>query len=180
MTYGRRAVNFRFRRYPVDARSGFLSCCDQPLGAILERPREQKRRARVGHHHSSPTCMGYRSYRCDCLPGFGPGGTPAFDLNDFGDFLGVRARRRTVAAVASYTCVPPFVSVFVTELAEFRIQTATPVNKGASAVSERVRVFVEIEPIPPVFWEDSGAGGGREKGAPGRRVVGLNRGANGE
>ena len=34
--------------------------------------------------------------------------------------------------------------------------------------------------MPPVFSESIGAGGGREKGAPERRVVGLKRGANGE
>ena len=95
-------------------------------------------------------------------------------------FLGVRAIRRTVAAVASHTCLSPYVSVIVTKLAEFRVQTATHVNKGVSAVSERVRVFVAIEAMPPVFSEGSGAGGGREKGAPERRVVGLKRGANGE
>ena len=59
-------------------------------------------------------------------------------------FRGVRARRRTVAAVASHTCLPPSVSVIVTKLAEFRVETATRVNKGMSAVSERVRVFVAI------------------------------------
>ena len=32
--------------------------------------------------------------------------------------------------------------------------------------------------MPPVFSEGIGAGGGREKGAPERRVVGLKRGAN--
>ena len=34
--------------------------------------------------------------------------------------------------------------------------------------------------MPPIFSEDSGAGGGREKGAPKRRVVGLKRSANGK
>ena len=34
--------------------------------------------------------------------------------------------------------------------------------------------------MPPVFSEGSGAGGGREKGDPEMRVVGLRRGANGE
>ena len=29
--------------------------------------------------------MGYRGYRCDCLPGPGPGGTLAIDLNDSDD-----------------------------------------------------------------------------------------------
>ena len=60
-------------------------------------------------------------------------------------FLGVRARRRSVAAVASHTCLPPSVSVIVTivtKLAEFRVQTATRVNKGVSAVTETVRIFV--------------------------------------
>ena len=57
-------------------------------------------------------------------------------------FLGMRARRRSVAAIASHTCLPPSVSVIVNNLAEFRVQTATRVNKGVFAVSERVRVFV--------------------------------------
>ena len=76
--------------------------------------------------------------------------------------------------------MPSSVSVIVTTLAEFRVQTDTCVNKGVSAVSDRVRVFVAIEAMPPVFSEGSGAGGGREKGAPQRRVVGLKRGSNGE
>ena len=46
------------------------------------------------------------------------------------------------------------------------------------AVSERVRVYVAIQAMPPVFSEDSGEGEGREKDAPERRVVGLKRGAN--
>ena len=67
----------------------------------------------------------------------------------------------------------PSVSVFVTELAEFRVQTATRVNKGVSAVSEIVRVFVAIKAMPPFFSGGSGAGGRREKDAPERRAVGL-------
>ena len=85
VTCRRRAVNFWCGRYLVDARSGFRSGCDQPLSASQERPQELKRRATVGHH-GSQTCTGYRGYRCDCLPGLGPGGTPAFDLNDCDDF----------------------------------------------------------------------------------------------
>ena len=86
VTYRRRAVKFRCARYLVDARWGFRSGCRQPLGAFRERSREQKRRVMVGHHHGSQTCMGYRGCRCDCLPGLGAGGTPAFDLNDCNDF----------------------------------------------------------------------------------------------
>ena len=86
VTYRRRAVNFRCGRYLVDARSGFHSGCGQPLSAFREQPRELKRRARVGRHHRSQTCIGYRGYRCDCVPGLGPGGTPALDLNDCDDF----------------------------------------------------------------------------------------------
>ena len=74
------SCQFRCGRYLVDARSGFRSGCGQPLSAFRERPREQKRRARVGHHHGSQTRNGYRGYICDCLPGLGPGGTPAFNL----------------------------------------------------------------------------------------------------
>ena len=76
--------------------------------------------------------------------------------------------------------MPPSVSVIVTKLAVFRVQTATGVNKGVSAVSERVRVFVAIEAMPPVFSEGIGPGGGREKAAPERRVIGLKRSVNGE
>ena len=65
-------------------------------------------------------------------------------------------------------------------MAEFRVRTATRANKGVSAVSERVRVFVTTKAMPPVFSESGGAGGGREKGASERRVVGLKRGANSE
>ena len=92
VTYCRRAVNFRCRKYPVDARSGFRSGCGQPLGAFRERSREQKRRVRVGHHHGGQTCTGYRGYRCDCLLGLGPGGTPAFDLKDCNDFSCAREK----------------------------------------------------------------------------------------
>ena len=92
----------------------------------------------------------------------------------------MRERKRTVAAVASHTCVPPSASVFVTKLAELRVQTATRVNKGVSAFLERVFVFVAIEAMPPVFQKGSGEGGEREKGTPDMRVVGLKRGANGE
>ena len=86
VTYRRRAVNFRCGRYLVDSCSGFRSGRGQPLSAFRERPREQKRRARVGRHHGNQTCIGYRGYRCICLPGLGPGGTPAFDLNDCDNF----------------------------------------------------------------------------------------------
>ena len=85
----------------------------------------------------------------------------------------VRARRLAVAAVASHTCLPPSVSVIVTKLAEFRVQTATRVNKGVPAVSEGMCAFVAVETMSPVFSEGSGAGGGREKAAPERKVVGL-------
>ena len=76
--------------------------------------------------------------------------------------------------------MPPSVSIIVTKLAEFRVQTATRVYKEVSAVSERVRVFVAIQAMSPIFSEDSGAGGGREKGAPERRVIGFKRSANGK
>ena len=86
VTYRRRTVICRCGKYQAGARSGFHSGWGQPLGPFREQPREQRRRARVGHHHVGQTCMGYRGYRCDCLPGLGPGGTPAFDLNDCDDF----------------------------------------------------------------------------------------------
>ena len=94
VTYRRRAVNFRCARYLVDARSGFCSGCGQPLSEFRERPREQKTRARVGHHHGSQTCIGYRGYRCDSLTGLGPAGIPAFDLNDCDHFSSC-AREKT-------------------------------------------------------------------------------------
>ena len=80
-----RTVTCRRGTCKAGARSGFRSGCGQPLGAFREEPREQKRRARVGRHHGGQTCMGYRGYRCDCLPGPGPGGTLAIDLNDSDD-----------------------------------------------------------------------------------------------
>ena len=101
-------------------------------------------------------------------------------MNGCDDFLVVCASRLAVAAVASHTCLPSSASVIVTKLAEFRVQTATRVNKGVSAVSERVRIFVVIEAMSPIFSEGSGTGGGREKGAPEKRVVGLKRSANGK
>ena len=85
VTYRHRPVNFRCGKNLVDARSGFRSGCGQRLGAFRERSREQKRQARVGHHHGRQTCIGYRGYRCDCLPGLDLGGTPVFDLNDCED-----------------------------------------------------------------------------------------------
>ena len=96
----------------------------------------------MGHHHGGQTCTGYRGYRCDCQPGLGPGGTLAIDLETI--FLVVLAGRVAVAAIASHTCVPPSVSIIITKLAEFRVQTAARVDKGVRAGSERVRVFMEI------------------------------------
>ena len=48
--YRRRAVNFRCGRYLAHARSSFCFGCGQPLVAFRERPGEQERQARVGHH----------------------------------------------------------------------------------------------------------------------------------
>ena len=86
VTHRRRTVICRCQKYQAGPRSGFRSGCGQPLDAFREQPREQKRRERVRHHHGGQTCMGYRGYRCDCLPGPGPGGTLAIDLNDCDDF----------------------------------------------------------------------------------------------
>ena len=91
----------------------------------------------------------------------------------------VRARRLAVAAVAN-TCMAPSVSVIVTKLAEFRVQTAARINEWLHIISERVGVFVAVEAMSPVISEGTGAGGGREKAAPEGRVVGLKRGTNGE
>ena len=120
--YHRRAVICRCGRYLAGARSGFCSGRGQLQGVFQEQEREQKKRARLGHHHGVQTCLGYRGYRCDCLPGLVPGGTLAIGLNDGDDFLmAVRARRLAVAAVASHACLPPSVSVIVTNLTEFRV-----------------------------------------------------------
>ena len=125
--------------------------------------------------------MGYRGYRCVCSPGSVPGGTLAIDLNDGDDFLmAVRARRFAVAVVARRACLPPSISVIVTKLAEFRVQTASRINEWVPTISERVSAFVAVEAMPPVFSEGSSAGRGREKAAPEGRVVGLKRGTNGE
>ena len=151
--YSRRAVNCRCARYLAGARSGFRSGCGQPLCALREQPWEEKRGARVGHHHGGQTCTGYRGYRCDCQPGLGPGGTLAIDLETI--FLVVLAGRVAVAAIASHTCVPPSVSIIITKLAEFRVQTAARVNKWVPTVSEGVCVFVAVETKSPVFSEGS-------------------------
>ena len=84
----------------------------------------------------------------------------------------VRTRRLAVAAVASHACLLPSVSVIITKLAEFRVQTVARVNEWVPTISERVGVFVAVEAMSPVFSEGSGAGGGREKPAPEGRVVG--------
>ena len=76
--------------------------------------------------------------------------------------------------------MPPPVSVIVVKLSEFRVQTATRIDKGVSAVSERMRVLVAIQAMPSIFAESGATGGGREKGAPERRVVGFKRSANGK
>ena len=65
-------------------------------------------------------------------------------------------------------------------MAEFRVQTAARSNKWDFTMFEKVGVFVTVVAIPPVFWEGSGEGGGREKAAPEGRVVGLKRGTNNE
>ena len=82
----RRTVICRCGKHEAGARSGFRSGCGQPRGIFREQPREYKRRARVVYHHGDQTSTGYRGYHCDCLPGLGPGGTPAFDLNDCDNF----------------------------------------------------------------------------------------------
>ena len=56
--------------------------------------------------------------------------------------MGVRTRRRSVASVASHTCLSPSVSVVVAELAEFRVETAVRVDKWMPTVAKRVCVFV--------------------------------------
>ena len=83
--YRCRAV-FVGARYLAGACSSFHWGCRQLQGAFQEQEREQKRRTRVGHHHGGQACMGYRGYRCVCLPGLFPGGTLAIDLNDGDDF----------------------------------------------------------------------------------------------
>ena len=92
----------------------------------------------------------------------------------------VRARRFAVAAVATHTCLPPSVGVIVTKLVEFRVQAAVRVNEWVPTVPERAGVFVAVEAMSPVFSEDSGADGGREKAAPEGMVVDLKRGTNGK
>ena len=56
----------------------------------------------------------------------------------------IRVRARFAAAVGSHTCLPPPVSVIIVKLSEFRVQTTPRVDKGVSAVPERVRVLVAI------------------------------------
>ena len=58
----------------------------------------------MGRHHGSQTCIGYRGYRCDCLHGLGPGGTPAFDPNDCDDFSWC-AREKTFRRGGSFSYV---------------------------------------------------------------------------
>ena len=82
----RRVVICRCGKCQAGARSGFRPGCGKPLRAFQEQPRKEKRRARVGHNHGAQTRMWYRGYLCDCLPGLGPGGFPAFDLNYCDDF----------------------------------------------------------------------------------------------
>ena len=67
--YRRQAVIGRCGRYLAGVHSGFRSECGQHQGAFREKPRKEKRRAMVGHHHGVQTCMGYWGYRCNCLPG---------------------------------------------------------------------------------------------------------------
>ena len=86
VAYRRRAVNCRCGTYLAVARSGFHSGCGQRLGAFREQPREQKGRAKVGHHQGGLTCTGYRGYHYDCIPSLGLGGTLAIDLNECDDF----------------------------------------------------------------------------------------------
>ena len=92
MPHHRRTVICRCGKFQAGARSGFRAGCGKPLGAFREQPREQKRRARAGHHHGGQRFMGYRGYCCDCLLGRGPGGTPAVDLNDYDDFSCAREK----------------------------------------------------------------------------------------
>ena len=63
----------------------------------------------------------------------------------------VRTRRFAVAAVADHACFPSSVSVIVTKFTEFRFQTAARINEWVPTLFERVRVFVIVEAVPPVF-----------------------------
>ena len=92
----------------------------------------------------------------------------------------VRASRFAVAVVASHACLPSSVSVIVTKLTEFKVQTAAPINEWVPTIYEVVSVFMTVEAMPPVFSEGSGAGGGQEKTAPEGRAVGLKRGTKSE
>ena len=71
-------------------------------------------------------------------------------------------------------------SVIVTKLVEFTVQTAVRVDEWMPTVSERVGVFVTVEAMSPVFSEGSVAGGGREKDAPGGSVFRFKRVINGD
>ena len=53
-------------------------------------------------------------------------------------------RARLAAAVTGHTCLPSPVCVIVVKLSEFRVKTATCIDKEVSAVSERMRVVVAI------------------------------------
>ena len=92
----------------------------------------------------------------------------------------VRARRFAVAALVNHACLPSSVSVIVTKLTEFKVQTAAPINEWVPTIYEVVSVFMTVEAMPPVFSEGSGAGGGQEKTAPEGRAVGLKRGTKSE
>ena len=85
----------------------------------------------------------------------------------------VRARRFTVAAIASHACLPSSVSIIVAKLTEFRVQTASRINEWVPTIFGGVSVFVTVAAMPPVISEGSGAGGGREKAVIEGRVVGL-------
>ena len=81
--YRLQVVIGRCGRYQAGVHSGFRWGGGQSQCLFRE---QQKRRARVGHHHGVQTCMRYRGYLCDCLPDRGRGDTLAFDLNDGDDF----------------------------------------------------------------------------------------------
>ena len=82
-------------------------------------------------------------YRCDCLPVLGPRGTLACELNDCDDFC-LGASETCRGGSWSYVLAISCMRHRCQKLSEFRVQTATRIDKGVSAASERMRVLVAI------------------------------------
>ena len=110
------------------ARYNFCPCFRRLQSVFLEQELGQKRRARAGHNHGDPTCMG--------LILVVPSRSTSMMATIF--LVVVRARRFSVPAVVDHACMPTLVCVIVAKLATFWVQSAARINGRMRTILEGV------------------------------------------